>query len=1267
MHSRKKLLISLTIAVIAMISVAAGIILSEKNKAISKKITTVSCDTKNVSSQNITETECHKSQVQSAGTQKNNPVDSTEIKKTKWSEYLTSHPFYNRPQMTKAEWKKIPKTDRPDLAFEFNFLKIVDPALGEVPEERLHIANKQMMAIFAQKAEIPGIDWVERGPDNIGGRTRALMFDPNDATNKKVWAGGVGGGLWYTNDITVAEPNWNKVGDFWSNIAISTIAYDPSNTNIFYVGTGEGWNNGGAQKSTGIWKTTDAGSTWSVLANTVPGAYNSASNFHYVQKIVVKNDGTVFAATRGYYINRGGIMRSTDGGSTWTQVLSIYDGTGTKYDRAADIEIAAGGDLYCSFGIGSQGKVFKSANSDNGASGTWTDLTPLMSPTGNEKRIELACAPSDANIIYAVANGPSGESDIDWFKKSVDGGASWSDITIPVMVEDGTTHFTRGQAGYDLILAVHPTNPDLVIAGGIDLHRTSDGGTVWESVSQWYGGFSLPEVHADQHAIIFRPGNSDEALFGNDGGIFLSTNIGNNAATPAFDIKNTGYNVTQFYSCAMANEVNRNYFLAGAQDNGTQQFELPQTNSTSPVSGGDGGFCYIDQINSDIQLSSYIYNNIYRSLDGGLSFTKDIAESTGLFINPGDYDSQRKILYSASNNDLIKRLSGVDGTLTNVDLGIPVGGAKVSAIKVSPYNDVLILGISNGRVYKYTNASQASPVLTRIDNGTTPVTTAGWVSSVDVGADDNHILVTYSNYGVISIWETTDGGVNWYSKEGNLPDMPVRWTIYNPQNRNQVLAATELGVWTTDNFQPGTANAPTWGPSNTGLANTRCDMLRYRDADGLVIVATHGRGLYSSDVFSTMTIADFAADKYFTCSGSIDVNFTDASLKPYGTWAWDINNDNATDYTTQNVSHTYSSDGLYSIKLSIDNGSTSVTKENLILVTSSQPTVCTGCAITSNSNLNNSFGIGISSFQLGNIKSGTSNNDGAYNDYSCSQWTSLELNTGYTVSVTTGTANSEGAKVYIDYNDNGTFEESEKIAEFASNKDGYRSATFTTPAGGVTMDKALRLRVVSKYAAVPTTACNTSTYGQAEDYTVYFKTKEISLPVELISFKSECKNNGVSLEWNTLSEKNNEFFSLERSSDGIKWDNIGNIAGSGNSSEELNYSFFDYNVNESPVYYRLRQTDYDGKNSCSDVIVEDCDCLKSNYSVFPNPNDGRFTITGLKGFEKLSLINSAGQKVYEDFATQEEQNIYLNIKPGNYYLIIDSGGKSEKIKVIINK
>lgn len=1197
---------------------------------------------------------------------KKNPtaIDSIEFKKRQWALLLAKHPYSKRPVHTPKEWKQVPKADRPDLAFELDVLKTMDPALGHVPEGRLETARAQMNDMLQHRAAIAGVAWTERGPDNVGGRTRALMFDPNDAAHQKVWAAGVGGGLWYTNDITAATPVWNKVDDFWNNIAVTCIAYNPANTQEIYVGTGEGWGNVDAQRGAGIWKTTDGGATWNQLANTNPTVNG---DFYYVQKIVVKSDGTVFAATSGLFINTGGILRSTNSGSTWTLVKDIYVAATTNYDWASDLEVAANGDLYCAFGSFSTGRVFKSTNANNGASGTWTDLGTNMSLTGNEERIELACAPSDANTIYAVARNTAGsDQDVLWVKKSTNAGTTWSSLTIPVMVDGTGDHFTRGQSWYDLILKVHPTNANVVLAGGIDLHRTTDGGTNWSGISHWYGGFSQPYVHADQHAIEFRPASSNEAIFGNDGGVYYSADAGNTAATPSFSGKNNGYNITQFYACAGENVQNSNYFLAGAQDNGSQQFTQPQINSTTEVTGGDGAFCHIDSDNPNYQMTAYTNNTIYLSTDGGSSFPQIVSEASGHFINPSDYDNQLNILYCAANDNQIKRVSGIGGAITNTNIAITIGSAgsaQISTVKVSPYNDVVFIGVENGRVYKITNASTGAPTVTRIDNGGGgAISSTGWVSSIDVGANDNQLLVTYSNYGVTSVWETVNGGTAWLNKEGNLPDMPIRWALYNPANYNQVLATTELGVWSTDNFQSGVAGAPVWGVSNTGLANTRCDMLELRPVDKVVIVATHGRGLFTTDIFATVSEADFTYTPAVSCSGSLTVQFTDASLKPNSSWEWDVDNNGTTDYTTQNPSHTYAAPGLYSVKLTINSGGATITKTNIILVSSAAPTANTSCTFTGNSNAANGFDIGIKRFSLQSIDNTTSHNDGQYLDYSCSQWTVLELNTTYSITITTGTANNEAANVYIDYNDNGLFDAGETVALFPANMVGTRSLSFTTPASGVILNKGLRLRITSKFSSAPTTPCNTSTYGQAEDYTVYFY-DPIALDVNLTRFEASCNSGNVRIQWETASENNSSHFVVEQSTDGQQWLPLKTVPAAGTTADVSQYSITAQQPSDEAVYYRLIQYDTDGSKTISGVISTLCD--NQIFIAYPNPTEGVFWFSGIRETATVRLTDSKGQ-LLQKLEIKEGQSIDLSgYSNGTYYYTIEQDGTTITGKIML--
>lgn len=724
------------------------------------------------------------------------------------------------------EINSLPKYDRPDLAVMQNFDMTRDPSTNEVPVERALQAFGQVKKDLQAKA-IPGVSWTERGPDNVGGRTRAIMFDPNDGTSRTVWAGGVGGGLWFNTDITSSSTVWQNVDDFWANIAVTTIAFDPSNTQTFYVGTGEGFFNADAIRGAGIWKSTNGGTGWTQLSST------TGSDFHYVQKVVVTPSGTVIAATRA------GLFRSTNGGSSWT---SLFAGA------FADIEVASNGDVWASEGIFSTGVVRKSTN--DGVS--WTTVTPA---TGAE-RIELAIAPSDPNTVYAVA---SNNTAIAWMYRTDNAGASWNAITVPQYTEQscslsGTNDFARGQAWYDLIMSVSPTNPNIALVGGIDIYKTTNSGSSWGLVSYWTGACDT-YVHADQHAMVWSPTDTDAAIFGNDGGVFYSSNVGS-ASNPSFVARNNGYNVTQFYAGDQWNTSGSNVMLAGAQDNGSHRYSTAGINSTTEVTGGDGAFCHIDQANGNYQITSYVYNSFYRSTNGGGSFSSILQNQTyGRFINPTEYDDNAKVLYSAANEDQYIYLDNLTGSAAGVGAflnTVSLGNRRASAFKASPYtaNRVFLAtgtnrGTGGSAVYRIDNANTGSPTATLISTAAIP--SDGYISSIDVGSSENQLLITYANYGLTSVWETRNGGSTWTNREGNLPDMPIRWGLYNPNNTDEVLLATELGVWSTDNISLA---SPDWGATSLGLANVRCDMLQYRDSDGQVMVATHGRGSYTGFPFS---------------------------------------------------------------------------------------------------------------------------------------------------------------------------------------------------------------------------------------------------------------------------------------------------------------------------------------------------------------------------------------------------------------------------------
>ncbi|WP_281353138.1 PKD domain-containing protein [Fulvivirga kasyanovii] len=792
--------------------------------------------------------------------------------------------------------EKTKEKDRPDLAAAHDFEMTKDPSLGYPPVERKIRAFKTTRGLLEKKRinakAIANVKWNERGPNNVGGRTRALMYDPNDVSGKKVWAGAVAGGIWFINDITDPSAQWQNVDDFMSNIAISTIAYDPQSTSTFYAGTGLIFT--GDVRGGGIWKSEDSGATWNQLIST---DLETTDEFEYTQKIVITSTSKIIAGTSS------GIQVSTDGGTSWTNTLN---------QTITDVELASDGTVYASnYG----GDIYKSTD---GAE-TWSTI---LSESGY--RVELAAAPSDPNTIYAVSESTEGIS-VGYFKKTTNGGTSWTDLTIPKYYSqscsESTSDFTRGQAFFDLILGVFPDDPNKVIVGGIDLHRSVDGGNTWKLLSYWTGSCA-DYVHADQHAMVFKDGTT--ALFGNDGGVYYSDNL--DEATPEFEERVNGYNTALFYSCAATNEKLSNTYLAGAQDNGMQMFKKVSINSTLEVTGGDGAFSFIDQDEPNIMISSYVYNVYFRSLDGGSSFIRfNDDQDNGRFINPCDYDDKANVLYAAHGNNAMVVYSGIAETDVKTSVkNISVGGGRLTHLRVSPYTtDRVFVGNSSGGVYRIDNA-QEKPVVTDIDANSLPA--GGYISCIEVGASDNHLLITISNYGLTSVWETSNGGKTWVNKEGNLPDMPIRWALYNPQNRKEVLLATEFGIWSTDDI---TAKSPEWEPTVQGLANVKCNMLQYRTADRQVVVATFGRGLFTTNVFSNETYIDFSVDKTLTYIGK-EIKFEGFDTGDFNDYVWDFGDGNTS--TSKAPTHVYNTPGTYTVKLSAGNGLKQRVKTDLITI-----------------------------------------------------------------------------------------------------------------------------------------------------------------------------------------------------------------------------------------------------------------------------------------------------------------------------------------------
>ena len=729
-----------------------------------------------------------------------------------------------------------------------------DPALGFVPKERLVNAFSIRKHLLESKAyRAPLLNWTERGPDRdavgasngngragnaiTSGRLRAIWEDLSDATGKTVWVGGVDGGLWKTTNITATPAIWTVINDYFGNLSVSSICQDPSNFNIMYFGTGEKTDNADAVRGGGVWRSTDQGVTWSLM--------NGTEGFWKITKIICDASGNLYVACSNS-TNNSGLQRYNKLSQTWDNITP----TGLS-PRISDIELSSTGRLHLACGYRSaaaaSGYRYTDSPSTVTASG-W--ISPVTSYAPVEFNVDLA---SVGNTLYAVPINSSYQCAAIY--KSTNGGVNWS-------MTGSTPAFTNGQGWYCIAIAIDPANVNNVIVGSLDCYKTTNGGTSWTQISNWVGSTGQ-YVHADQHIISWRSNN--QVLVGSDGGIHYSPNGGTN-----FYDKNTGLRIKQFYSLAVHPTL-PNYFLAGAQDNGTHQLNSAGMASSVEVTGGDGAYVHIDQDQPQFQLGAYVYNQYRRSIDGGSTWSSiNYSGTSGRFINPTDYDDVSNIMYCSNAVNTFLRWDNpqTGSTFTSVTMGLNNG--TVSAVKVSPFtsNRVFFGGGGSGvlpSLIKATNAN-TTPTYVNIIGASMQISSAN-INSIEFGTDENNIIVAFSNYGINNVWITNDGGTNWTAIDGNLPDMPVRWAMFYPGNNTKAIIATETGVWQTELFN---GNATVWDPE-TGFPNVRTNMLQYRSSDKLLVAATHGRGIFSTNAnpITCGTVASLSSSAITISSASI--------------------------------------------------------------------------------------------------------------------------------------------------------------------------------------------------------------------------------------------------------------------------------------------------------------------------------------------------------------------------------------------------------------
>jgi hypothetical protein len=758
-------------------------------------------------------------------------------------------------------------------------------------EDRFKVLN-QINDISKLNTRGADIAWESRGPNNVGGRTCGFVFDNQNP--QRCYAGGVSGGVFVSDNLGL---NWRRA-KFENNeiLAVSVGSMKQSINGDVYVGTGEYWGNtpdgafGSQFYGNGIYKLTAGEDIFKILPATRTASWtvgtNPAPQFRMVLDIATHptDNNKVYAATDN------GLMISSDAGVTWKKA-----GGQASVGVVAQIKIAPNGtDLF----IGSNGRFWKSTNDGS----TWTQVATSYFAEGFNQHVRIAISSLDDNGNYFVyASGITSTYDLKFLIKSEDKGATWQmlgkaeGIIQPMCSQQGTTSICQGF--YDMCLAVNPKNNDQVYLGGMQSLYTWSKSNGWIKCAFWSAPsqVGVNQVHSDMHEFAFHK-NSDTMVVCTDGGLFMSYNASSKFPLPTWAARNLNYNVTQFYDvqASIYGEI-----IGGAQDNGTQFVSANGSSSWDAfqVNGGDGFDCGLSR-NNDSKVHFYtIYNgSIKRTTNMGASAT-DIVSGTcadggsgvsGVGFHTRIHHVESSVYYTDDNG--VQHDSVDWGTLMAFDEngGVFVsptahqpnskivwtqrnawGAGKIYCAAHSKNADIVYLGgvggvkkITGYRSAKFTDISSGNtPNCVRVTLQSQPVSmsgTSGTIGGLYVDRNDaKKVVATQIGFGGTTKVFYSSDGATFTNKNGNLPSFPVYSCVIDEMDAKHVLVGTEYGVWETDDI---TVASPVWREQNIGIG--RVPVMRMRQvsvidtttgrAEGcpVIYLGTHGNGFYRTILHS---------------------------------------------------------------------------------------------------------------------------------------------------------------------------------------------------------------------------------------------------------------------------------------------------------------------------------------------------------------------------------------------------------------------------------
>jgi len=682
---------------------------------------------------------------------------------------------------------------------------------GSFPNNNFNIDVSRVEKNKSNSLSNTSASWSSIGPINsasgYGGIGRVNCVR-TDLQNGNIWVGSASGGAWLS---TNGGDTWVCKTDFipsLNSLGVTDIAIHPTNSNIIYIATGDAFAT--TTRSIGVWKSTDGGNTWAATGLTF-----TVNSYRTIGRLLIhpSNANILLAATSV------GVYRTVNGGTTWTTQSS---------HNVKDMEFKPNdpNTVYAS-----NSAFYRST--DNGV--TWNQVTSGL-PSTNVQRIVIGVTPHNSSYVYLNISSSQNSGFLGLYR-SVNSGATFTTrSTSPnIMGYEKNGSSSNGQGWYDNCIAVNPINAEEVYVGGINIWKSTNGGTNWSNVTFWYNdGSQTPTVHADQHDLFFD--NSTSTMYvGNDGGMYYTTDGGT-----TFIDKSNGLRITQFYRMS-ASQITPAIIIAGAQDNGTKQLKA---GVWTDELGGDGMDCIVQPNNSSILYGSIQYGDIHKSTNGGNNWRKindannngeyDDINETGNWVTPIVLDPNNMNNVFVGMNNLWKSTNG--GTNFTKLTNLPTSSPRLDLIAIAKANSNYIYYTTGNDFYMSTNGGTSFQSLTK--PGSSNIT---------------YILVDEFNPG--KVWLTLAGYNNgdkvylsidscktWTNISSGIPNTIVNCIYKTDLALNPIFAGTDIGVYRYNDA------SGVWFEFNQGMPWVIVNELEQQRPSNKLIAATYGRGVFEIDL-----------------------------------------------------------------------------------------------------------------------------------------------------------------------------------------------------------------------------------------------------------------------------------------------------------------------------------------------------------------------------------------------------------------------------------